>query len=473
MVIHVYNTLTRTKEQFTPLQQNHVRFFVCGPTVYDYIHIGNARTLVQMDMIARYLRYKGYVVLFVENITDIDDKIIRRAQEEGIPWNRVSEKYAQAFLEDVHALHITAVTKFAKATDYIPEIISQVQRLLEKGFAYKISDGYYFDLQAFPQYGKLAKRTVLEGEDAVSRIDENAEKRSKADFCLWKFRKEGEPFWPSELGEGRPGWHIEDTAITEKELGEQYDMHGGGMDLIFPHHEAEIAQMEALSGKEPFVKYWLHVGFLTVDGERMGKSKGNFHTVKDILAKGYHPFSLRYLLLSTHYRQQLNFTFESLLAAENVIERFKNFYDLLKEHATSAKNTIPNNPDVGQLIQTARELFEHALDDDCNISPALAGIFEFMKQINTLHAENNLSVENAHYCLQFLERIDTVLGVFIKDDGIIPEDIFALVKERDFARKLKDWKKADLLRLQIKETGFEAFDTPEGTKVKRMWSFKK
>ena len=285
MVLKLYNTLTRKKEVFKPIKGKEVKIFVCGPTVYDFSHIGHAKTYTQFDLIVKYLRYLGYKVFYLQNLTDIDDKIIKRANEEKNDPLKLAKKFEEEYKKDMLSLGVDSVDKYARATDYIPEIISQVKRLINKGIAYKISDGYYFDLTKFSEYGKLAKRTALEAEDSVSRIDENKEKKNKGDFCLWKFYKPGEPFWESELGKGRPGWHIEDTAITEKEFGPQYDVHGGAVDLIFPHHEAEIAQMESISGKKPLVKYWLHTAFLNIDTKKMSKSKGNFITIRKALKK--------------------------------------------------------------------------------------------------------------------------------------------------------------------------------------------
>ena len=262
MTLKLYNTLTRKKEIFKPIKSKEIKMFVCGPTVYDYSHLGHAKTYIQFDLIAKYFRWKGYKLFYVENITDIDDKIIKKADLEKISWEKVRTLYEKYFLEDMKELNINSVDKYARATDYMENILSQVKRLIKKGFAYKISDGWYFDLSKDEDYGKLAKRKDLKEDDSVSRIDENKEKRNFGDFCLWKFSKPGEPVWESEIGNGRPGWHIEDTAITEKEFGEQYDLHGGGIDLIFPHHEAEIAQMESISGKKPLVRYWMHTGFL-------------------------------------------------------------------------------------------------------------------------------------------------------------------------------------------------------------------
>src|SRR3990167_2200903 len=325
MAIKLHNTLSGSAEEFQPISPNEVKLFVCGPTVYDFDHLGHAKTYTQFDLVARALRYLGYNVTYLQNITDIDDKIIVRAREKGVEPSVLAQEFEKYHIEDMEKLGNTSVTKYARATDYIPQIISQVRRLLEKGIAYKTSDGYYFDIKKFDAYGKLSGRQSLAPNDAVSRIDENPEKRNSGDFCLWKFKKEGEPFWPSTLGEGRPGWHIEDTAITEKEFGPQYDIHGGAMDLIFPHHEAEIAQMESISGAKPLVQYWLHTGFLNIKSEKMSKSLGNFLTIREVLEKGSSPMALRYYFLTAHYRTPMDFSWEGLEAASNAYRKLKEF----------------------------------------------------------------------------------------------------------------------------------------------------
>ncbi|MEK9171993.1 MAG: cysteine--tRNA ligase, partial [Patescibacteria group bacterium] len=326
MAIKLHNTLTGKLEEFKPIEPGAVKMFVCGPTVYDFSHIGHGKTYTQFDIIVRALRYVGYQVTYIVNITDIDDKIIKRASERKMEPNILAEEYETTYVEDMGVLNNTSVDKYARAHDYIPEIISQVERLVEKGLAYKISDGYYFDTKGFGDYGKLSGRSTLKAGDSVSRIDENPEKKNPGDFCLWKFKKEGEPTWPASLGDGRPGWHIEDTAITETEFGPQYDIHGGAIDLIFPHHEAEIAQMESISGKKPLVKYWLHTGFLNIKSEKMSKSLGNFLTIREILEKGISPLALRYYFLTAHYRSPMDFSWEGLKAAENAYRKLKEIF---------------------------------------------------------------------------------------------------------------------------------------------------
>ena len=387
-MLRLHNTLTGKLEEFVPLDDGKVKMFVCGPTVYDYAHIGNAKTYIQFDVIPRILRYLGFNLAYLQNITDIDDKIISRAAERGIEPEVMAREYEGYYLSDMKSVNNVNVDKYARARDYIPQIISQVQRLSAKGFVYKISDGYYFNIRTFGDYGKLSGRSSLRPEDSVSRIDENPEKRNPGDFCLWKFKKEGEPYWTSELGDGRPGWHVEDTAITETEFGQQYDIHGGAVDLIFPHHEAEIAQMEAVSGKKPFVKYWLHTGFLKVDAEKMSKSKNNFFTIRDVLGKGYSPLSLRYLFLLSHYRAPVNFTWEALGAAQNAYSKLKDFM---------SRGIL----DIGIIDENYKKQFIEKLENDLNIPQALAVVWTMLK-------DKDLSPEDK---LATLLDFDKVLGL--------------------------------------------------------------
>ncbi|MBE0517374.1 MAG: cysteine--tRNA ligase, partial [Methanophagales archaeon] len=366
MVLKVYTTLRRTKTPFIPRTEKNVQLFVCGPTVYDYSHIGHARTYVAFDVIARYLRYKGYEVFYLQNITDIDDKIIIRAREEGVSWKELADKYTRAYLEDIAALKITSVNKYAPATQYVDAILRQVRALIEKGYAYELDDGIYYDVSQFTEYGKLSGRTVGEAEDTISRIDETIGKRTRADFCLWKRHKPGEPYWESELGRGRPGWHIEDTAITETEFGPTYDIHGGAQDLIFPHHEAEIAQMEAISGKKPMVKYWLHTGFLKVEGRKMSKSRGNFITIHEALNK-WDVDTLRLMLVSTHYRSPINYS-------ESAVEQAQGSLRYIRTATKSGKK----RGDVKKWIET----FVDAMDDDFNTPKVVALLLEMVKHMN-------------------------------------------------------------------------------------------
>ncbi len=449
-MLKLYNTLTRKKEIFKPRKGKKVNMFVCGPTVYDYSHLGHAKTYIQFDIIARYLRLIGYKVFYVQNITDIDDKIINKAREEKKDWKEIRSEYEKAHKEDMKELNINSVDKYANATDYIPEIISQVKRLIKKGYAYKISDGWYFDLSKDKDYGKLARRTSQDAEDAVSRIDENNEKKNKGDFCLWKFSKPGEPVWKSDLGDGRPGWHIEDTAITEKEFGVQYDIHGGAIDLIFPHHEAEIAQMESISGKKPLVKYWLHKGFLKINDEKMSKSTGNFYTLKDVVEKGYSPMHLRYFFISAHYKKPLNFTWENLNASKNAYERLKNIISELKK-AGDKKNK--------KNIELAKKQFIEIINDDLNSSKALGYLWDILRD-NSLN-----NSEKYELAIDF----DRFFGLELdKEEKInVPGEVKKMVKERQQTRKEGNWKKADEIRDKINKLGFALEDTEKGVVVKK------
>ena len=443
MPLKVYNTLTRKKEIFEPIHKGKVNLFVCGPTVYDYAHIGNAKTYTQFDLIVKYLRFKGFQVFYLQNITDIDDKIIKRAEDNNEDWKELARRYEKIYKEDMESLGVDSVNKYARATDYIPEIISQVERLIKKGFAYKISDGWYFDLSKDKDYGKLAKRTSLDSEDSISRIDENKGKRNSGDFCLWKFSKPKEPTWKSELGNGRPGWHIEDTSITEKEFGVQYDIHGGATDLIFPHHEAEIAQMESISGKKPLVKYWFHTGFLNMDKEKMSKSKGNFKTIRELL-KTYKKETIRYFFASTNYRKPLDFSDEALENAKNSVERLKNIVGKLE--------------DDGKINEKYLQEFQDEVDDEINLPNGLKILWKLARD------------DKAVGKLRTIKKIDEIFdfGLGNKEKINLPSEMKKLLAEREKAREEKNWKKADEIRGKIKHLGYAIEDTEEGAKVKKL-----
>lgn len=442
MVLKLYNTLTRKKEVFKPINAKEIKMFVCGPTVYDYAHLGHAKTYIQFDLIAKYFRWKGYKLFYLENITDIDDKIIKKADLEKINWEKVRDLYEKYFMEDMKKLEVNSVDKYARATDYIENIISQVKRLIENGFAYKISDGWYFDLSKDKDYGKLARRKDLKEDDSVSRIDENKEKKNFGDFCLWKFSKSGEPVWKSEIGNGRPGWHIEDTAITEKEFGQQYDLHGGGIDLIFPHHEAEIAQMESISGKKPLVKYWMHTGFLNINKNKMSKSLGNFKTIRDLLQE-YKPEVIRYLIISNQYRKPINFSDKTLDNAQNSYERLKNICETLSNE--------------GKINEKYIKEFEKEMDDDLNTPKAMQVLWKLVRD------------ESASGKFQTIKKMDEVFGLKLleKEKLQIPKEVKELAEERERARKNKDWKKADEIREKINKRGFAVNDTPDGWEIKK------
>jgi len=451
MPIQIYNTLTRKKEEFK-VKGKEVKMFVCGITPYDFAHIGHAKTYVQFDVIVKYLKSGGYDVFYLQNVTDIDDKIINRAREKGIEPMKLARGFEKEYIQDMESLGVNSVSKFARATEHIPEIIKQVEKLMDKGFAYLIEDdGVYFDLSKFSEYGKLSGRTTEGAEDSVSRIDESKGKRNKGDFCLWKKSKENEPSWKAPwFNGGRPGWHIEDTAISEKYLGQQYDVHGGARDLIFPHHEAEIAQMEAASGKKPFVRYWLHTGFLNVKGQKMAKSVGNFITIRDALEK-HDAKVLRSFYISAHYRSPIDFSEELLEQAKNSLQRLNDF-------TTKMKNS--NGKDDLELIKKTKEKFYESMDDDFDTVKALAAVFDFVKEAN----KKGGGKKSYELMLEF----DKVFNVLTISDEELPEAIKKLVDEREEARKAKNFKKADKLREEIIRKGYILEDSKEGVRVKKI-----
>lgn len=443
--LHIYNSLTRKVEPFEPMTAGTVHMFVCGPTVFDYIHIGNAKTFTFFDVVATWLRHSGYQVTYIQNITDIDDKIIRRAAEQGREPLTYAAEYDEKFQADMLALGNTAVTTYARATHHIDQVTAQVKTLIAKGNAYLIDgDGWYFDLSTFPDYGKLSGRTGLAANDAVSRIDDSDKKRNTGDFCVWKLSKPGEPVWDdSELGAGRPGWHIEDTAITEHYFGPQYDLHGGAMDLKFPHHEAEIAQQEAASGKVPFVKYWMHVGFLENKSEKMSKSLGNFLTLRDALAQ-YDSAVLRFYLLSNHYRAPLDFSDTALDAAQAAVNRIGELARKQSEKTLSA--------------DSAMTAITEAMNDDFNTAKAFAAIFDFIKEANRQQAVPEKA---------FFDTIANLFGIVPAASQAIPDDVQQLVDQRQTARDTKDFTTSDTLRDQLAELGYTIDDTPYGPLVKK------
>ena len=466
-MLKIYNTLTKKKQTFKPKKKKKINLFVCGPTIYDFSHIGHARTYISFDVIVKYLREKGYKVFYLQNITDLDDKIIKRAKERKISWKKLIAKFGKEYEKDMKDLKVDSVSRYAKATDYIKEIISQVKRLKKKGFAYQIKDGIYYDIAKFKEYGKLSGRTSLMAEDSVSRIDDNKEKRNKGDFCLWKFSKAKEPKWKSPFGDGRPGWHIEDTAITEKHFGAQYDIHGGARDLIFPHHEAEISQMEAISGKAPLVKYWIHTGFLTINGQKMSKSLGNFVTIKDLLKK--HPARLlRLLIIKTHYRSPINFSEKLLIQTQKEIDRIDELIFKIKK--LSKKSVKSESKLASSLILKTEKDFIKAMDDDFNTPVALSVIFTLLNKTNKLLDENKVNSKQAKKILEFFKKIDSIfsLDLLTIKKLKIPVGVKTLVKKREEYRKKANFKLADVTRKEIKEMGYEIEDTKNGSKITKI-----
>ncbi|MDO8524819.1 MAG: cysteine--tRNA ligase [bacterium] len=469
--MNIYNTLSGKIETLSPIGKNKINLFVCGPTVYDDSHIGHARTYVAFDMLVNYLKHSGFDVFYLQNITDIDDKIIKRAKERNIKPKDLAIQFEKEYMADTKTLGIESVKKYARATEHIKEIISQVERLLAKGFAYQSTDGIYYDVSKFKKYGKLSGRTVEGAEDGTSRIDEGVEKKNKADFCLWKFSKEDEPSWPSPWGKGRPGWHIEDTAITEKYFGPQYDIHGGARDLIFPHHEAEISQMEAISGKSPLVKYWVHTGFLTINGQKMSKSLGNFTTIKDFL-KENSPQVLRMFIFSSHYRSPIDLKDSSIQEAKANIEKLQDLiYALQKVEVTESLRPSKELGGFDSPFRQLQEKFWQELEDDFNTPKAKAVLFEIVNSVEVKLQQQNLTKEEAKEVLDFLKQINKIF-LFLDFKKVkeikIPDEIKKLTEQREACRKNKDWQGADKLRKQIDEAGWQVEDSSNGPKIKKI-----
>jgi len=461
MTLRLYNTLTRKKENFKPINPKLVTFYSCGPTVYNFAHIGNFRAYMSSDLLKRYLKYKGFTVKHVMNITDVDDKTIRDSRKERITLTKFTEKYTKAFFEDIKTLAIEPADIFPKATENIPGMVQLIKKLLSKGYAYKADDGIYFKISKFKDYGKLSKIDLSQRRSGARICSDEYDKESAHDFSLWKFwtLEDGDVFWETEIGKGRPGWHIECSVMSGTNLSLPFDIHSGGVDLIFPHHENEIAQSEAATGKQ-FVKYWFHNEYILVDGHKMSKSLGNFFTLRDILEKGYKPKAIRYLLLATHYKQPLNFTFDGLKAAQAAVERLMEFMDRLK-HAKGK-----DNRQIDELVADMKQGFQKSMDDDLNISAALGEIFEFVKHVNKLNAENAISQKDSNKIISAMNEIDTVLGLLKEEKTEIPKDILELVQEREKAREAKDFKRADSIRDKLKEKGFTVDDTPQGPRIK-------
>lgn len=463
MSLKFINTQSRRKEDFTPLEEGHVRMYNCGPTIYDFAHIGNYRAYMFEDLLRRFLQYRGYRVTQVMNLTDIDDKIIRAVNEKNIALKEYTNQFKQAFFDDLDALGIERAEHYPEATEHIDEMVALVQKLIEKGHAYKADGSYYFKISSFPNYGSLS-HMKLEDLKAGARVSaDEYEKDTVSDFALWKGWEEadGPVFWETPIGKGRPGWHIECSAMSMKYLGETFDIHTGGVDNIFPHHENEIAQSECATGK-PFSKYWLHCEHLIVEGRKMSKSLGNSYTLRDIVAKGYSPVAVRYLLLATHYRQQLNLTFDGLDAAKAAVERLIDFKRNLQ-----AVDGATDNPDFAETLQQAYDGFQNCLDDDLNMSGALGEVFNFVKETNRLMAAGALSTADATKAIAALEKFDTVIGVLPQEEAALDADIQALIDERIVARKSKDFARADQIRDQLQGMGIVLEDTPKGTTWKR------
>jgi len=451
------------KEVFKPLEPGKVKMYTCGPTVYDYAHIGNFRAFLFEDLLKRWLVYRGFKVTHVMNLTDVDDKTIKGSQKEQVPLKQYTDFYVKAFFEDIKALNIEPADVYPRATEHIPEMVALIKTLMAKGYAYRGEDGsIYYAICKFPDYGKLSKIKLAELKVGARVSQDEYAKEEAQDFALWKAwtPEDGDVFWETELGRGRPGWHIECSAMSMKYLGETFDIHCGGVDNMFPHHENEIAQSEAATGKK-FVNYWLHNEYLLVEGKKMAKRFGNFYTLRDLVAKGYDPIAIRYLLMSTHYRQQFNFTFEGLESAKGAVDRLRNFVRRL--HETEGKDSKGK---VAVLTAKLEACFGGSLDDDLDIGIALASLFDFVREINNLLDDNRVSKMEASDVGGLMMRIDEVLGVIgkVEVEEALPADIDALVQKREEARKAKNWKEADAIRAQLKATGIVLEDTAQGVR---------
>jgi len=466
MALRFYNTLTQQTEDFQPLHDNIVRMYTCGPTVYNYVHIGNLRAFTFQDILRRVLRSRGYTLDHVMNITDVEDKIIRDAAAAHKSIFEFTEVYTKGFLEDCATLRLQRPERVVKATDHIHDMGLAVEKLTEKGFTY-VSDGsVYFRIASFPGYGKLSHND-FSGIRAGARVDvDEYDKDDARDFVLWKAQKEGEPAWDEPCGKGRPGWHIECSVMAMKYLGETLDIHTGGVDLTFPHHENEIAQSEALTGK-PFVRFWLHSEHLSVDGQKMSKSLGNFYTLRDLVAKGFSPEAVRYLLASVPYRKKLNFTFDGLKAAATSIDRLRN-YKLRLETGKFGEGT---NPAIADRAAAAVTAFEDSLDDDLNTAEALAAMFEYVRDTNAAMDSGEFLAGNRDAALEFLTRFDCIFDVLTPsaraEEGLSDAEIEALIAERTAVKKAKNFARADEIRKQLAAKGIILEDTKEGVRWKR------
>ena len=457
--MRIFNTMTRQKEEFIPNNPDEVKIYACGPTVYNYIHIGNARPLCVFDVLRRYLEYRGYNVKFVQNFTDVDDKIIKRANEEGITFEEVSKKYIEEFWTDANGLNFKKASVHPKATENIDEIINIIKTLEEKGYAYAVDGDVYFRTLKFKEYGKLSHQPI-EDVQSGARIAIGEKKENPLDFALWKAAKEGEPYWDSPWGKGRPGWHIECSAMNKRFLGDTIDIHCGGQDLIFPHHENEIAQSECANGCT-FSKYWMHNGYINVDNVKMSKSLGNFKTVREI-ANVYGYEVIRYFLISSHYRSPINYSLEIIEQCKSALERLYTCRESLDFALKNAKD-IPDDEELIKKLNSHREQFITAMDDDLNTADGVAAVFELVKDINTSILDKEVSKNVCQTAAAVFDELCDVLGIlYNRKNNDVDSDIEALIEERQQARANKDWATADRIRDELKAKGIILKDTPQG-----------
>ncbi len=465
-MLQLYNTLTRQKQDFDVAEGEPVRIYSCGPTVYNFAHIGNLRTFLFNDILCRYLRYKGLETHQVMNITDVDDKTIAGSKREGVSLVDYTRRYEQYFFEDLEALRIQPAWKYPRATEHIPEMLELVQTLIDKDHAYERDGSVYFNISSWPKYGRLSGAECIScgSDSAFSRIDaDEYDRESAQDFVLWKAAKEDEPSWESPWGQGRPGWHIECSALSMRYLGPTLDIHTGAVDLVFPHHENETAQSEAATGK-PFARFWVHPAHLIVDGQKMSKSLGNFFTLRDLLERDWDPMAIRHLLLSAHYRHQLDFSEKSLEDSTQALNRLWDFVDRLNASSASGQH----NADTSAAVRKAFNDFETAMDNDLNVPGAAAAVFTLMREVNSALVSGDLDAANVAEVNEFINRADSVLGYISHKKEELDEDIDALIKERETARAEKNWGRADEIRDQLTEMGIIIEDTSEGTHWRRM-----
>ena len=469
--MRLFNTMSRKKEEFVPLEEGKVRMYVCGPTVYNLIHIGNARPMIIFDTVRRYLEYKGYDVNYVSNFTDVDDKIIKKANEEGVSPEEISQRYIAECKKDMAGMNVKPATTHPLATQEIDGMIDMIQTLIDKGYAYPVADGtVYFRVKKFKEYGKLSHKNLDDLQSGFRSLQVSGEdqKEDPLDFVLWKPKKEGEPYWTSPWCDGRPGWHIECSVMSKKYLGEEIDIHAGGEDLVFPHHENEIAQSECCNGV-PFAKYWMHNAFLNIDNRKMSKSLGNFRTVREIGEK-YDLQVLRFFMLNAHYRSPLNFSADLMESSRNALERITEAAARLRDRkaAAAAQEAAEEERKLMQEEKAFVTKFEEAMDDDFNTADALAAVFELVKFANT-NVQEGSSAEFAAYTLEVMTKLCDVLGLTLeKKEEILDEEIENLIAERQNARKAKDFARADEIRGLLLEKGIELKDTREGVKWKRI-----
>lgn len=456
----IFNTMTRRKEEFVPLDKNEVKIYACGPTVYNYIHIGNARPLCVFDVLRRYLEYRGYNVRFVQNFTDVDDKIIKRANEEGLTFEEVSKKYIKEFWTDAHGLNFKDATVHPKATKNIDEIINIIKTLEEKGYAYAVDGDVYYRTMKFKDYGKLSHQPI-EDLQSGARIAIGEKKENPLDFALWKAAKEGEPYWDSPWGKGRPGWHIECSAMNKRYLGDSIDIHCGGKDLVFPHHENEIAQSEA-ANDAPFAKYWMHNGYINVDNVKMSKSLGNFKTVREI-ANVYGYEVIRYFLISSHYRSPINYSIDIIEQCQSALDRLYTCRESLDFAIKNAKSDIDDDDEILKLIASAKDEFINAMDDDLNTADGIAAVFNLVSTINTEIINKEVSLNVCKKAAEMFDELTGVLGLlYNRKSNDIDDDIEKLIEQRQTARANKDWATADKIRDELKAKGIILKDTPQG-----------